>query len=69
MLIPCYNTDMKTNLLFLLGLGLLAMAFVAGRSAYRHGWDVIELGISAAFLAGAIAVMRAGGRAMDGPKP
>lgn len=64
----CYNSLMKTNLLFLLGLGLLAMAFVAGRSAYEHGWDAVELAISAAFLAGAIGAMRAGGRAMDSPK-
>jgi hypothetical protein len=60
---------MKTNLLFLLGLALLAMAFVAGRSSYEHSWDAVELGIAALFLAGGIGALRAGGRALDSTKP
>lgn len=65
---PCYNQRMK-NALFLLGLGLAAMAFVAGRSAYAHDWDVIELLLSAAFAAGSVAVLRAAGKRMDSTKP
>jgi hypothetical protein len=60
---------MKTNLLFLLGLGLAAMAAVAAHSAWKHGWDLIELVIAVGLLAGSVAVLRAGGRAMDSTKP
>ncbi|MBD9732956.1 hypothetical protein IGX29_14295 [Streptomyces sp. H28] len=59
---------MKT-FLFLLGLFLAAMACVAGRSAYRHGWDYIELGIAGLFLVGSIVVLRACGRMYDSPRP
>lgn len=60
---------MKTLLLYVLGLFLAAMAFTAARSAVSHDWDVIELGIAAAFLAGAIGALRAGARVMDSTKP
>lgn len=64
----CYNTGMKT-LLYLFGLFLAAMAFVAVRSASRHDWDVIELAIGAAFLVGSVAVLRAVGRRIDSTQP
>jgi len=60
---------MKTLLLYVLGLFLAGMAFTAGRSAASHGWDAVELGIAAAFLAGAVASFRAGARVMDNAKP
>lgn len=58
-----------TNLLLLVGLVLAALAFVAARSAYSHGWDVLELLIAAGFLAGSVAVLRRAGRLMDSTKP
>lgn len=53
----------------LLGLFLAAMAFVAAQSAYSHGWDLFELMIGAAFLAGSVASLRKAGRLYDSTKP
>ncbi|MEW2498369.1 hypothetical protein AB0942_33280 [Streptomyces nodosus] len=60
---------MKTNLLYLLGLLLATVAFVAARSAVQHHWDWLELAIAAGFLAGSVAVLRKAGRTMDSTKP
>jgi hypothetical protein len=57
------------NLLFLLGLGLAAMAFVAARSAYRDGWDPIQLGIAAALMVGSVAVLWKAGKLYDAKPP
>lgn len=62
------NTGMK-NLLFLVGLFLAAMAFVAIRSAVTGGWDVFGLLIGAAFAAGSVAVLLKAGRLYDSTKP
>jgi hypothetical protein len=59
---------MKTAL-YLLGLFLAAMAFVAMRSASQHDWDVVELLLGAALLAGAVAVLRKTGKLYDSTKP
>ncbi|MFF6988358.1 hypothetical protein [Streptomyces sp. NPDC010273] len=60
---------MKTLLLYVLGLLLAGMAFTGIRAAISDGWDIIELGIAAAFLAGAIGAFRAGAGVMDNTKP
>jgi hypothetical protein len=64
----CYNTAMR-NVLFLVGLLLFALACVAARSAYMHGWDIFELLIAGGFLAGSVAVLRKAGRLVDSTKP
>ncbi|GGZ20634.1 hypothetical protein [Streptomyces poonensis] len=56
------------DLLYILGLFLVGMAFVAIRSAWRHDYDPIELLTGAAFFCGAIAAWRKAGRIMNSQK-
>ncbi|WJN62542.1 hypothetical protein [Streptomyces phage phiScoe1] len=63
--VRCYNTDMKTFLLCVLGLFLLGMAAVTFQGAMQHHGDWIELGIAVGFTAGGVKALRAGGKRME----